>query len=171
MQTRSFNPHRLLGVGATPFRRLDPRRLGVSILTDSWESVQHCSKGSLLSPTLFQSSPTPGSRCNVYRLRRRPFGHCVSILTDSWESVQRSAGWESSGSGARFNPHRLLGVGATGLQVGTVRRCCAVSILTDSWESVQLRSVKAQRKKSGVSILTDSWESVQPMGAEVCFRS
>jgi len=85
----------------------------------------------------FQSSPTPGSRCN---------GHCtlmvrerliVSILTDSWEPVQ----------------HRL--------EHPALDRS-DVSILTDSWEPVQRTITHPSAQHSArVSILTDSWEPVQ----------
>jgi len=37
----------------------------------------------------------------------------VSILTDSWESVQHDL-VATERPRIRFNPHRLLGVGATG---------------------------------------------------------
>jgi len=110
-----FNPHRLLGVGATsPTARVADAHMVVSILTDSWESVQRSlpdgawpwlsgfnphrllgvgathgdSKLGIYAYT-FQSSPTPGSRCNKPCLSDSPGLAAVSILTDSWESVQR----------------------------------------------------------------------------------
>jgi len=109
-----FNPHRLLGVGATHGpaeyhiglcrvsiltdswesvqRRAGERIaygfLEVSILTDSWESVQQSVAVAIELQFAFQSSPTPGSRCNN-----------VSV--------------DQIAAQPRFNPHRLLGVGAT----------------------------------------------------------
>jgi len=60
-----FNPHRLLGVGATAVEVQALDGIGVSILTDSWESVQRALvRQSSIDCMMFQSSPTPGSRCN-----------------------------------------------------------------------------------------------------------
>jgi len=132
-----FNPHRLLGVGATPSTVIILSNFSVSILTDSWESVQLDPVFITVCVRLFQSSPTPGSRCNAEGHHGPTAALSVSILTDSWESVQRMRRRRSSCSGWCFNPHRLLGVGATRalspLHIGGHR----VSILTDSWESVQ----------------------------------
>gem|GEM_PF-6438188 len=63
-------------------------KIFVSILTDSWESVQRDVMSALSVPIEFQSSPTPGSRCNSSPT-------CLALHLQ------------------RFNPHRLLGVGAT----------------------------------------------------------
>jgi len=65
-------------------------RLKVSILTDSWEPVQREGSNSPISGVL-----------------------SVSILTDSWEPVQRGGVARVTPPAARFNPHRLLGAGAT----------------------------------------------------------
>ena len=185
--TWCFNPHRLLGVGATycskgsllsptlfqssptPGSRCNDRvqadnggRGVVSILTDSWESVQQAvTLGDAGEEQEFQSSPTPGSRCNGRRDGQGHWVRHVSILTDSWESVQHPS-WPSrhQGSGS-FNPHRLLGVGATEPAHG-VEHLGVVSILTDSWESVQHCRAGIIGARHSVSILTDSWESVQP---------
>ena len=133
---RSFNPHRLLGVGATKQRahlanavkfQSSPTPgsrcnawddggahggVSVSILTDSWESVQPRDCRARQFSGWFQSSPTPGSRCNK-SMPCPPIAHMiVSILTDSWESVQRYIS-TSCRRDSSFNPHRLLGVGAT----------------------------------------------------------
>jgi len=85
-----FNPHRLLGAGAT----------------DAMIAI-------VARQSRFQSSPTPGSRCNPHAL----WAYClllgVSILTDSWESVQHSSLLGFKLTRCSFNPHRLLGVGAT----------------------------------------------------------
>jgi len=60
-----FNPHRLLGAGATRWHTDDlAGRILVSILTDSWEPVQPERFDALALEDKFQSSPTPGSRCN-----------------------------------------------------------------------------------------------------------
>ena len=110
---------------------------GVSILTDSWESVQRRGVGAEFWPTVFQSSPTPGSRCNGDFQREYPADVGVSILTDSWESVQLVLPVPGDEYKDSFNPHRLLGVGAT-RKAGSGRQGrTKVSILTDSWESVQ----------------------------------
>ena len=134
-----FNPHRLLGVGATSVGDEIHGACGVSILTDSWESVQRLRRERLLDrvdavsiltdswesvqpvlvggihpiPNTFQSSPTPGSRCNGNRQSHR---YCadsfnphrllgVGATRQDDAVVCRAMG---------FNPHRLLGVGATG---------------------------------------------------------
>jgi len=142
--------------------------LGVSILTDSWESVQPRSVGlTTMTRGLFQSSPTPGSRCNLLLRLDDGLGvRIVSILTDSWESVQRpdqtavaarevvsilTDSWESV--------QRRFGRTPLGNH--------AVSILTDSWESVQQGRADRGRDRRRVSILTDSWESVQPSAVSV----
>ena len=90
-----------------------PAHIEVSILTDSWESVQHRNSSALSSPSAFQSSPTPGSRCNLCRHKPAMPTDDVSILTDSWESVQLLGVRVRVGTLEGFNPHRLLGVGAT----------------------------------------------------------
>jgi len=117
----------------------------------------------------FQSSPTPGSRCNAASpsgrpARRRCFNphrllgvgatrnlrqptrrERVSILTDSWESVQPArATPRRPAMSTSFNPHRLLGVGATRAVLRRGRQVLAVSILTDSWESVQRTTARAR---------------------------
>jgi len=113
-------------------------------------------------PEAFQSSPTPGSRCNADLLEIRasqpgfnphrllgagatgrlyPVRHGpqrVSILTDSWEPVQRTSRWGSRRGSSGFNPHRLLGAGATAFSDRKEIKAMVVSILTDSWEPVQL---------------------------------
>ena len=109
-----FNPHRLLGVGATHWRVLTRTdHANVSILTDSWESVQRTSGfGQEIRQLQFQSSPTPGSRCNLW------VSMSGELLVDAFQS--------SPTPGSRCNPgHCQLAVAAR------------VSILTDSWESVQ----------------------------------
>jgi len=132
-----FNPHRLLGVGATGWGVPRPDNQAVSILTDSWESVQLTTWEHIVYWCRFQSSPTPGSRCNLHIFGHAPLARLVSILTDSWESVQRSGdtsprtyfprfqssptpgsrcnlrGQERRSATCGFNPHRLLGAGAT----------------------------------------------------------
>jgi len=108
-----FNPHRLLGAGAT------------------WSHIRQ-----MTDLCQFQSSPTPGSRCNT----------SVDVTT-------------SPATG--FNPHRLLGAGATSRATPIYRHTNRVSILTDSWEPVQPTIRCSARRIRRVSILTDSWEPVQ----------
>jgi len=66
----------------------------------------------------------------------------------------------SASTATRFNPHRLLGAGAT-QNLGVAAQVLPVSILTDSWEPVQPIQAVAARRGEVVSILTDSWEPVQ----------
>ena len=133
-----FNPHRLLGVGATPVvatlnsgdevvsiltdswesvQRSRPRHRGrayqVSILTDSWESVQRVSiAANTCDFAQFQSSPTPGSRCNVVRAQLGP--GAVKFQSSPTPGSRCNSGDEQGRhDGTGFNPHRLLGVGAT----------------------------------------------------------
>jgi len=61
---------------------------------------------------------------------------------------------------AGFNPHRLLGVGATP-NLCELTEHPVVSILTDSWEPVQRQGAEKVTPGRIVSILTDSWEPVQ----------
>jgi len=64
----------------------------------------------------------------------------------------------------RFNPHRLLGAGATRWHTDDLAGRILVSILTDSWEPVQLQCLFLLGPLLRVSILTDSWEPVQHTG-------
>jgi len=110
----------------------------VSILTDSWEPVQPYDA--------FGAFTAAG----------------VSILTDSWEPVQHRRTSSAPAVPIRFNPHRLLGAGATSEHYIELAPH-AVSILTDSWEPVQLSAIANGLAVLRVSILTDSWEPVQPI--------
>jgi len=132
-----FNPHRLLGAGATC--EIIGQPLAIYAFQSSPTPGSRCNPldyADSQAGSSFQSSPTPGSRCNAGDRARHVRQSAVSILTDSWEPVQRAGGRGRIGVPESFNPHRLLGAGATVDRAGQEHRG-RVSILTDSWEPVQ----------------------------------
>jgi len=88
-RTDGFNPHPVLGPGATACARWPCRSRRVSILTRSSDRVQPGARTAWARVTKFQSSPGPRTGCNRVPADREQVAHgSVSILTRSSDRVQ-----------------------------------------------------------------------------------
>ena len=85
----------------------------VSILTGPEGPVQLICSSNQSPVCLFQSSPVPRDRCNVFFALIVGCAVTVSILTGPEGPVQRAWRSESILAAACFNPHRSRGTGAT----------------------------------------------------------